>query len=537
MARKLRALKIREMEDMFVPILKDCPNIVELKKIHAHIVKFSLSQSSFLVTKMVDVCNHYGETEYANLLFKGVADPNAFLYNAMIRAYKHNKVYVLAITVYKQMLGNPHGENPIFPDKFTFPFVVKSCAGLMCYDLGKQVHGHVFKFGQKSNTVVENSLVEMYVKCDSLDDAHRVFEEMTERDAVSWNTLISGHVRLGQMRRARAIFEEMQDKTIFSWTAIVSGYARIGCYADALEFFRRMQMVGIEPDEISLVSVLPDCAQLGALELGKWIHIYADKAGFLRNICVCNALIEMYAKCGSIDQGRRLFDQMKERDVISWSTMIVGLANHGRAREAIELFQEMQKAKIEPSIITFVGLLTACAHAGLLNEGLRYFESMKRDYNIEPGVEHYGCLVNLLGLSGRLDQALELVKKMPRKPDSPIWGSLLSSCRSHGNLKIAVIAMEHLLELEPADTGNYVLLSNLYADLGKWDGVSRMRKLMRSKSMKKTPGCSSIEVDNMVQEFASGDDSKPFSKAICRVLKLLVMHQSKIIEIMVHDIS
>ncbi|KAJ9702462.1 hypothetical protein PVL29_004279 [Vitis rotundifolia] len=504
------ARKIREMEDMFVPILKNCSNMVELKKIHAHIVKFSPSQSSFLVTKMVDVCNHHGEVEYADLLFKRVADPNAFLYNAMIRAYKHNKVYILAITAYKQILGHSHG--------------------LMCYDLGKQVHGHAFKFGPKSNTVIENSLVEMYVKCDSLDDAHRVFEEMTERDAVSWNTLISGHVRLGQMRRARAIFEEMQDKTIFSWTAIVSGYARIGCYADALEFFRRMQMVGIEPDEISLVSVLPACAQRGALELGKWIHIYVDKAGFLRNICVCNALIEMYAKRGSIDEGRRLFDQMNERDVISWSTMIVGLANHGRAREAIELFQEMQKAKVEPNIITFVGVLSACAHAGLLNEGLGYFESMERDDNIEPGVEHYGCLVNLLGLSGRLDQALELIKKMPMKPDLAIWGLLLSSCRSHDNLKIAAVAMEHLLELEPDDMGNYVLLSNLYADLGKWDG-----------NMNKTPRCSSIEVDDMVQEFASGDDSKPFSKAIYRALKLLVMHQSRmdddIIEIMVHDIS
>ena len=490
---------------------------------------------------MVDVCNHHGETEYANLLFKTVVGPNSFLYNAMIRAYKHNRVYILAITVYKEMLGHSHGENPIIPDKFTFPFVVKSCAGIMCYDLGKQVHGHVIKFGAKSITVTENSLVEMYVKCDKLDDAHRVFEEMTERDAVSWNTLISGHVRLGQMRRARAIFEEMENKTIFSWTAIISGYARIGSYADALEFFRKMQMVGIEPDEISLVSVLPACAQLGALELGKWIHIYADKSGFLRNICVCNALIEMYAKCGSIDQGRILFDQMNERDVISWSTMIVGLANHGRARDAIELFEEMQEAKIEPNIITFVGLLSACAHAGLLNEGMRYFESMKRDYNIEPGVEHYGCLVNLLGLSGRLDQALQLIKKMPVKPDSAIWGSLLSSCRTHGNLGIAATAMEHLIELEPDDTGNYVLLSNLYADLGRWDGVSRMRKLMRSRSMKKTPGCSSIEVDNVVQEFASGDDTKPFSKAIHKVLKLLVMHHSRIdediIQFMIHDMS
>ena len=199
---------------------------------------------------------------------------------------------------------------------------------------------------------------------------------------------------------------------------------------------------------------------------------------------------------------------------------------------------------IEPGIFNnnsspLLVFLSACAHAGLLNEGLGYFESMKRDDNIEPGVEHYGCLVNLLGLSGRLDQALELIKKMPMKPDSAIWGLLLSSCRSHGNLKIAAIAMEHLLELKPDDTGNYVLLSNLYADLGKWDGVSRMRKLMSSKYMNKTPGCSSIEVDNMVQEYASGDDSKPFSK-VYRVLKLLVMHQSRMdhdMEIMVHDIS
>lgn len=539
MATKLRALRIREIEDTFVPILKTCSNMAELKKIHAHIVKFSLSQSNFLVTKMVDVCNHHGETEYANLLFKRVIDPNAFLYNAMIRAYKHNKVYILAITVYKEMLAHSHGENPVFPDKFTFPFVVKSCAEITRYDLGNQLHGHVIKFGPKF-TVIENSLVEMYVKCDSLNDAHKVFEEMTDRDAVSWNTLISGHVRLGQMRRARALFEEMEDKTVFSWTAMVSGYARIGSYADALEFFRRMQMVGIEPDEVSLVSVLPACAQLGALELGKWIHIYADKSGFLRNICVCNALIEMYAKCGRIDQGRSLFDQMNERDVISWSTMIVGLANHGRAWEAIELFEEMQKTRIKPNIITFVGLLSACAHAGLLDEGLRYFESMKRDYSIEPGVEHYGCLVNLLGLSGRLDQALQLIKRMPMKPDSAIWGSLLSSCRTHGNLEIAATAMEHLIELEPDDTGNYVLLSNLYAGLGKWDGVSKMRKHMRSRSMKKTPGCSSIEVDNVVQEFASGDDRKPSSKAIQRVLNMLLMHQSRaeddIIDLLVHDI-
>ncbi|KAA8521766.1 hypothetical protein F0562_012439 [Nyssa sinensis] len=335
------------------------------------------------------------------------------------------------------------------------------------------------------------------------------------------------NVASAKIRKARAIFDKMPEKTIVSWTAMISGYTRIGCYADALDVFRKMQMEGVKPDWVSLVAVLPACAQLRALELGKWIHFYADKKGLLKKTSICNALIEMYAKCGSINQAWQLFDQMLERDVISWSTMIGGLATHGKAREAIELFQEMQRAKVEPNEITFVGLLTACAHAGFLDEGLQYFDSMRNSYNIEPGIEHYGCLVDLLGRTGCLDQALETIKGMPMKPDSAIWGSLLSSCRSHSNLVIAVTAMEHLLELEPDDTGNYVLLSNIYADLGKWDGVSRMRKLIRSKSMKKTPGCSLIEVNNVVQEFVSGDDSKPFSKDIYWMLELLALHHSR----------
>ncbi|KAK9274025.1 hypothetical protein L1049_018839 [Liquidambar formosana] len=479
MASKFGALNVRDLENLFVPVLRNCTSLAELKKIHANIVKYSLSRSNFLVTKMVDVCNTNGETEYASSLFKQVIEPNMFLYNAMIRAYTHNHIYILAINVYKQMLRHPAAETPIFPDKFTFPFVIKSCAGLTFHHLGKQVHAHVCKFGEKSNIVAENSLIDMYTKCNNLIDAQRVFEEMSDRDAVSWNSLISGHLRLGQMSSARALFEEIPDKTVVSWTAMISGYSRIGCYANALDVFHQMQRAGIKPDEISIIAVLPACAQVGALELGKWIHIYADKNRFLQKTCVCNALIEMYAKCGSISQAWQLFDQMSDRDVISWSTMIVGLANHGKAREGIKLFQEMQRAKVEPNGVTFLGLLLACTHVGFLNEGLMYFDSMRTDYHIKPEIEHYGCLIDLLGRSGHLDQALERIQKMPMKPDSKIWGSLLSSCRTHCNLEIAVTAMEHLLELEPDDTGNYVLLSNIYADLGKWDGVSSMRKLIR----------------------------------------------------------
>ncbi|KAF5461569.1 hypothetical protein F2P56_017655 [Juglans regia] len=540
MATRTSAFVIRELEDLFVPMLRNCVDMVGLKKIQAQVVKLSLSQSNFLLTKMVDVCDNNGNIEYARLLFNQVVEPNGFLYNAMIRAYTHNHKYSVAITLYQKMLRHRQAENPILPDKFTFPFVFKCCAGLLYHFLGQQVHAQLCKFGPMSLLIIENALIDMYTKCGNLIDAHKVLECMTERDTISWNSLLSGHVRVGQMRKAKAMFEDMPNKTIVSWTTMISGYARIGCHADALNVFHQMQVVGIEPDEISIVSVLPACAQLGALEIGKWIHMYADKHRLSRKTNICNALIEMYAKCGCIDQAWQLFEKMVDRDVISWSTMLGGLANHGKAREAIEIFQDMQRAKVQPNGITFLGILSACTHAGLWDEGLKYFDSMRKCYHIEPEIEHYGCLVDLLGRSGRLVQALDTIEKMPVKPDSKIWGSLLSSCRTHCNLEIASIAMEHLLEFEPDDTGNYVLLSNIYADLGKWEGVSRMRKLIRSKSMKKMPGCSSIEVNNVVHEFISGDDSKPFSKDIFRMLELLAFHHDRtddIIEVAQEDIS
>ncbi|KAF7137225.1 hypothetical protein RHSIM_Rhsim07G0155100 [Rhododendron simsii] len=285
-----------------------------------------------------------------------MVEPNIYLYKVMIRAYTQSHLYVSTINVYKQMLrdGDPQGKDSIFPGKFTYPFVIKSCGGLLCLDLGKQVHGQACKFGLKSNTVIENSLLYMYIRCENLSDADKMFEEMSERDVISWNSVITGHTKLGLCEKSKS-----------------------------------NQMEGIEPDWVSLIAVLPPCAQLGALE---------------------------------------------GRDVISWSTMIGGFANHGKAHEAIVLFQDMQRAKVEPNEITFVGLLLAFAHAGFLDEGLKYFDSMRKDYNIEPGIEHYGCLVDLLGRTGLIDRALESIMNMPMKPDSAIWGSLLSCCRTHNNI-------------------------------------------------------------------------------------------------------
>ncbi|KAL6498732.1 hypothetical protein OROGR_028279 [Orobanche gracilis] len=531
MVARVGVSPVRGLEDFFIHVLRKCDKTLDLKRIHAQMEKFTLLQSNFLVTKMLDICDQNGEIEYATSLFRKISEPNIFSYNAMIRAYTHGRKYEYSLNVYKDMLRHHlYVEEQIFPDRFTYPFVIRSCGGLVDICLGKQVHGHVCIFGLMGNNLIENSLLDMYVKCDEITEARKVFDEMTERDVISWNSLISGYIKVGQVRQAKSLFEELPNKTIISWTTMISGYTKMGNFGDALDIFRRMQVDRMQPDWISLVAVLPACAQLGALELGKWIHFYSDKKGFLKKTSVCNALIEMYMKCGSSSQALQVFDKMHERDVISWSTMIAGLAHHGKAHEAIELFHDMRKAKVDPNEITFVGLLSACGHAGLLDDGLEYFESMQNVYSIEPGIEHYGCLVDLLGRTGHIDQALKLVKSMKIKPDSAIWGALLSSCRTYRNIETAVITMENLVELEPEDTGNLILFANIYADLGKWDEVSSMRKFIRSRSMRKTPGCSLIEVDSVVQEFISGDDSKPFCKDIFRILDILVMHQLKISE-------
>ncbi|XP_047974273.1 pentatricopeptide repeat-containing protein At2g20540 isoform X1 [Salvia hispanica] len=523
MAAKLGVSRIRRLEDTFIPILRKCNKTKLLKRIHAQMEKFSLLQSNFLLTRMLEICDQTGEIEYANLLFKRVADPNIFIYNTMIRAYTRNQMYLSTITLYKSMLSCFE----ILPDRFTYPFVIRSIGGMPDACLAKQIHGHVCKFGLIDDSMVKNSLLYMYVKCDAMAEAHKVFDEMSERDVVSWNSLVSGHMRLGQVRKARAMFDAMQCKNIVSWTVMISGYTKNGCFAEALDVFREMQMTGVLPDWVSLVAVLPACAQLGALELGRWIHFYAERRGFLANTRVCNALIEMYTKCGGVGHALQLFGAMEEPDVVSWSTMIGGLANHGRAREAIELFEEMQKAEVKPNEITFIGLLSACSHAGLLEDGLRYFHSMESGYGMKPGVEHYGCVVDMLGRTGHVDQALELIRGMMMRPGSAIWGSLLSSCRGNrDHLETAVVAAEQLLELEPGDTGNLVLLANIYADLGKWGEVSRLRKVMRGEGMRgRKPGCSLIEVDSVVEEFVAGDDTKACSGEVFRMLGVVAVHQ------------
>ncbi|TKW27056.1 hypothetical protein SEVIR_3G232200v4 [Setaria viridis] len=513
------------LEDAVIARLRACATFRDVLRAHGHAVRLCLSQSSYVATQIVHLCNAHGRAEHAARVFAQVPDPNLHLHNAMIKAYAQNHLHRDAVEVYVRMLRClplPSSGGFSGGDRFTYPFLLKACGGLAAVELGRQVHAHVVRSGCEAHDIVRNSMIEMYTRCGDLSLARKVFDEMRNKDAVSWNTLISAHARLGQMRRARALFDSMPDKTVVSWTALVSGYTAVGDFAGAVEVFRLMQMEGFEPDDVSIVAVLPACAQLGALELGRWIYAYCNKHDMLRKTYICNALMEMYAKCGCIDQALQLFDGMPEKDVISWSTAIGGLAAHGRAREAVWLFEAMDREeRVRPNGVTFVGLLSACSHAGLLDEGLRYFDRMKEAYGVEPGVEHYGCLVDLLGRSGRIQRALETVRGMPVPADAKIWGSLLSACRSHGDVDTAVVAAERLVELESGDVGNLVMLANVYASAGRWDDVASTRKEIRSRSTRKTPGCSMIEVDNVVREFVAGEDLGPELGGLAAVLDML----------------
>ncbi|KAF8663125.1 hypothetical protein HU200_055725 [Digitaria exilis] len=527
-AMALPSPAVWRLEDAVIARLRACATFRDVLGAHGHAVRLCLSESSYVATQIVHLCNAHGRAAtHAARVFAQVPAPNLHLHNAMIKAYAQNHLYRDAVGVYVGMLRRlplPWSGGCSFSggDRFTYPFLLKACGGMANVELGGQVHAHVVRSGCEAHAIVQNSLIEMYTRCGDLPLARKVFDRMPEKDVVSWNTLISAHARLGQMRKARMLFDTMPDKTVVSWTALVSGYTAVGDFAGAVDVFRLMQMEGIEPDDVSIVAVLPACAQLGALELGRWIYAYCNKHGMLRKTYICNALMEMYAKCGCIDQALQLFHGMPEKDVISWSTAIGGLAAHGRAHEAVRLFELMDRdGGVKPNGVTFVGLLSACSHAGLLDEGQCYFDRMKDSYGIEPGVEHYGCLVDLLGRSGQVQRALDTVRGMPVPADAKIWGSLLSACRSHGNVEIAVVAAEQLVKLEPGDVGNLVMLANVYAAAGRWDDVLSIRKAIRSKSTRKTPGCSMIEVDNMVREFIAGKDLGPELGGFAALLDIL----------------
>lgn len=334
--------------------------------------------------------------------------------------------------------------------------------------------------------------------------------------------MVFGYSKIGRIEIARSIFDRMPDKDLICWSAMISGYAESERPGEALRLFNSMLAGGMIPDNITMLSVISACARLGAADLAKWIHIYADKNGFRGIVSIDNALVDMYSKCGCLEMARTVFNKLTERNVITWTTMITGLAMHGEGGSALELFDEMKAVGVEPNGVTFVALLYACSHSNMVEEGRRMFETMIYDYNIEPEHEHYGCMVDLLGRAKRLEEAHELIESMPFPPNVVEWGSLLWASQNHGNVELGELAGKRLLELDPGHDGAYVLLSNIYARADRWGEVEEVRRLMKGRAGSKEKGRSWIEMDGEVHEFLVGDESHSRSSEIYEKLDEVV---------------
>ncbi|KAF9622460.1 hypothetical protein IFM89_031666 [Coptis chinensis] len=373
----------------------------------------------------------------------------------------------------------------VSPDHFTFPFVLKVCSH---FQIGREVHSLVVKLGLDSDIFVENSLVNMYGSCGEVDIALKVFEEMDERDLVSWSSIIACLVDHGFNDEALGLFREMQ---LFT---------------------------SIRPDEVTMVSVITAVSSLGSVELGRWAHFFIYRNGLDVTVSLGTSLINMYSRCGSIDEAVLVFYGMPKRNVITWTALINGLAVHGRSRESLRLFYEMGKSGLRPDYTTLTGVLVACSHGGLVEEGWSIFVSIRNKYGIDPGIEHYGCMVDLLGRAGLLSEAYEFIETMPIRKNPIVWRTLLGACVNHRNIELARRVKERLSLLDPHHDGDYVLLSNVYGGINRWDEKAKVRSSMRERRIEKRPGCSLVEVNSVIHEFVSGDNSHPQYEAVKELL-------------------
>ncbi|XVF17951.1 hypothetical protein REPUB_Repub10bG0169300 [Reevesia pubescens] len=458
---------------------------------------------------------------YAKLVFNQVKYPTPFLWTALIRGYCLQGFVKESVFLYSYMR-----KQSTLPVSFTFSALFKACGSVLDVNLGMQIHAQTILIGGfGSDLYVNNSLIEMYVRLGFLGCGRKVFDELPERDLISWTELIVAYAKIGEMESAEELFGQLPLKDMVAWTAMVTGYAQNAKPREALVFFERMLNEGVETDEVTLLGVISACAQLGAAEYANWIRSIAENLGFnpTRYVMVGSAFIDMYSKCGSVEDAYKIFEAMGERNVFSYSSMIAGFAMHGCAYAALELFHEMVKTGIRPNRVTFIGVLTACSHAGMVEQGRQIFASMEEEFGVSPEVDHYACMVDLLGRAGCLEEALNLAETIPVEPNVGVWGALLGACRTYGNPDIAQIASNHLFELEPNAIGNYILLSNIYASAGRWNDVSMVRKLMREKCLRKNPACSWLEVKKgVIHEFFAGDMTHPMSGEMKRVLEDLL---------------
>lgn len=459
-------------------VLRSCSSLSRglylTEQIHANAMKNGLDSDSFVSTTLVDSYSRNGRTEQAESLFLNRDEFDLGSWNAMMFGYINSGCVYKAWDLFTLMHSN--GEKP---DEITLATMAKACAFLVSVKSGRQVHGYAFKLGVNSDLYLSSSLLDMYIKCGDMKDAHQVFEEIPSPDEVSWTSMISACVENGDEKRSLVIYHKMRQS-------------------------------GVLPDEYTFATLIKACSYSTALEQGRQIHANAIKSNCGVDAFVSTSLIDFYAKCGSIEESYRLFKRTRVQNIVIWNAMLVGLAQYGHGKEALDLFNDLKlDANLIPDRVTFIGVLSACSHSGLISEAYAYFESMIKDYGIKPEIEHYSCLVDALGRGGRVKEAEKLITTMPFEVSGSMYRALLGACRVQGDMETGKRVATKLLELEPLDSSAYVLLSNIYAASNQWSKVADARKTMISKNVKKDPGFSWINVKSKDHVFVVDDRSHP----------------------------
>ncbi|KAJ8446883.1 hypothetical protein Cgig2_016193 [Carnegiea gigantea] len=539
-------------EKFCISLLQNCKNLRQIKQIQAFICKIGLETDPLIAGKLILNCAVLipDSLDYACRLLFNVRHPDSFMYNALIRGLSESDAPQNSLCTFKEMC-----RESISPDSFSFAFAIKAAANLRALEAGIQLHCQALVLGFDTHLFVGTTLTSMYGECGCIEYARKVFEEIPEPNVVAWNAMLSacfrcgevvfakkvfnrmptwdltswnvmlaGYAKAGELQLAKEVFEKMPIKDDISWSTMISGFVPNGDFEDAFGFFRELRKLGLTPNEVSLTSVLSACAQAGAFEFGRILHGFVEKAGFGWMVSVSNALLDTYAKCGNLSMAKLVFERMPEKtSVISWTTMIAGLAMHGCGMEATQLFNEMENCGIKPDAVTFVSLLYACSHAGLVEQGREYFNKMTTFYGIEPSIEHYGCMVDLYGRAGLLQRAYDFVCQLPFKPCATIWRVLLGACSVHGNVELAEKVKFRLLELDPSDSGDHILLSNLYAISGKWKASAAVRGSLSSLGINKETGWSMIEVDKIMYTFVAGGEQNEITNQAYEKLREIML--------------
>ncbi|KVH96519.1 Pentatricopeptide repeat-containing protein [Cynara cardunculus var. scolymus] len=456
------------------------------KEIHALTIKSKLECNPMVQTSLIDMYGKCGGMCYAERFFNMISQRHIASWNAMIRGYALNGRPLESFSCLRKMQ-----ENGCKPDNVSLINLLLSCSQVGSVLMGKTVHGYAIRMEFLSHIVLETALIDMYGKCGEPRLAELAFNRMHQRNLISRNTLIASLVQNG-------------------------------LYKDALKFFWDIWNDGLKPDAMTITGILPVYSEIAQLREGKQLHGYIVKSGFCSNTFVLNSLTYMYAKCGDLVSARDMFDGIFLKDVISWNTIIMAYAIHGYGEVSVKLFSKMKKMGIKPNASTFVSLLSSCSVSGMVEEGWKYFNSMKSEYGIDPDIEHYGCMLDLLGRVGDLNRAKQLITEMPLEPTSRIWGSLLAASRRHRDLEVAEFAAKKMLPLEHDNTGLYVLLSNLYAETGRWEDVKRIKSLMKSRGLTKTVGVTMVDVKGKTFRFTNEDRSHEHSHLIYDVLDIIL---------------